>query len=95
MSKVTYTSHLRLRLKVREIPENYPLLIYKNPDQKYYDVVEEKFIAIKKLKYNKEIRDMMIAYEEKDELVEIITIHPITQEKIVSRIMNERWIKNE
>lgn len=95
MEKVLYTDHLKLRLKVRNIPNEYPKLIYKNPEQKYYDVVERKFIAIKKLKYNNKTRDMMIAYEEKNEVIEIVTIHPITEEKIINRTINERWIKNE
>ena len=45
--------------------------------------------------YNDKLRNMMIAYEEKDEFVEIITIHPITEEKIINRLINKRWIKNE
>ena len=38
---------------------------------------------------------MMIAYEEKDEEIEIIIIHPLTDEKIMNRIMSGRWTKNE
>lgn len=38
---------------------------------------------------------MMIAYEEKNGEVEIITIHPISDEKIVNRMISGRWIKHE
>lgn len=54
---------------------------------------DEYFIAIKKLEYNKKLRNMMIAYEEKESKIEIITIHPITDEKIINRIMSRRWTK--
>ena len=93
--EIIYTNHLKLRLKVREIPEDYPKLIYKNPEKKFFDNVEEAYISIKKLKYNNKLRNMMIAYEIKDEKIEIITIHPISDEKIKNRILTGRWIKNE
>lgn len=95
MAKVDYTEHLRIRLRIRKIPEEYPKEIYQNPEQKFYDNVEGNFIAIKKLRYNKELRNMMIAYEEKEGKTEIITIHPIADEKIINRIISRRWTKNE
>ena len=36
---------------------------------------------------------MMVAYEEKDGKAEIVTIHPITEEKIANRLVRGRWIK--
>ena len=93
--EITYTDHLRLRLKIRRIPENYPKIIYEKPEQKFFDNLEGTSIAIKKLDYNKKLRNMMIAYEEKEGDVEIITIHPITDERIVNRTISKRWTKNE
>jgi hypothetical protein len=93
VKRVQYTEHLKLRLKIRKIPEEYPELIYENPEEKYYDTAEDTFIAIKRLPYNKKVRPMMIAYEEKRDTVEIITIHPITEEKIVTRTVRGRWIE--
>ncbi len=94
MIKVLYTDHLNLRLKVRKIPFKYPRKIYEKPEQKYFDSAENYFIAVKKLYYNKKIRNMMIAYEEIENRVNIITIHPISDEKIINRLMNRRWVKN-
>ena len=34
---------------------------------------------------------MMIAYENKENFMEIVTIHPISDEKIMNRLMNGRW----
>jgi len=95
MINVKFTEHLKLRLKVRKIPEGYPNRIYGNPEQRFFDNIEGTFIAIKKLHYNKKLRNMMIAYEEKGNEIEIITIHPITDEKIINRIISGRWTKNE
>lgn len=95
MAKIEYTGHLKLRLKLRKIPEEYPQKIYENPEQRFFDNAEKTFIAIKKLHYNKKLRNMMIAYEEKEGKIEIVTIHPITDEKIINRIMSKRWTKNE
>ncbi|MEK6964409.1 MAG: hypothetical protein AABX70_08375 [Nanoarchaeota archaeon] len=95
MQKIVYTAHLELRLKIRKIPYGYPTRVCEEPDQTFYDQIEGNHIAIKKLKYGGKIRNMMIAYEEKDDSIEIITIHPITDEKIINRTLNERWTKHE
>ena len=95
MHNTKYTEHLKLRLKVRKIPEEYPKKIYENPDQKLFDNLEGTFISIKKLPYNTKVRNMMIAYEEKNEEINIITIHPISEEKIINKIISKRWSKNE
>lgn len=95
MADIVYTDHLKLRLKIRNIPYNYPNIIFNEPEQEFFDRVEENYIAIKKLKYNNKERNMMIAYEKKGTDVEIITIHPIDEEKIINRTMSKRWIKNE
>ena len=38
---------------------------------------------------------MMIAYDIKDNKVEIITIHPISDEKLINRTLSGRWTENE
>ena len=94
MTKIEYTEHLKIRLTIRKIPEDYPKKVYENPEQKFFDNQEGTFIAVKKLQYNKKLRNMMIAYEKNKGLITIITIHPITDEKIIHRILNRRWTKN-
>lgn len=95
MTNIIYTEHLKLRLKIRKIPYEYPEIIFNNPEQKFFDKVEETYIAIKKLVYNRKERNMMIAYEKNGNDVEIVTIHPIREEKIINRTISGRWIKNE
>ncbi len=94
MEKIKYTKHLNLRLKFRNIPDNYPKEIYESPERKFFDNLEKNFVAIKKMYYNEKIRNMMIVYEKTKNEVHIITIHPITDEKIINRTINKRWIEN-
>lgn len=93
MMKLIYTDHLKLRLRIRKIPENYPKDIYESPEQSFYDNSEGKFIRIKKLYYNKKERNMMIVFNKSGSEIEIITIHPITDEKIINRVMSNRWTR--
>ena len=58
---VIYTEHLKTRLNLRKIPEDYPKIILENPDEEFFDIFEKRNIAIKRLKYNKKLRKMMIA----------------------------------
>lgn len=95
MADIVYTDHLKLRLKIRKISYDYPNIIFNEPEQEFFDRVEENYIAIKKLKYSNKERNMMIAYEKKGSDIEIITIHPIKEEKIINRTISGRWKKNE
>lgn len=90
---IIYTDHLKLRLKVRKIPFHYPKIIYEDPEQLFFDNFESNKIAIKRLKYNKKLRNMMVAYEENNSDVMIITIHLISDDKIINRLMTGRWTK--
>ena len=93
MANIVYTDHLKLRLKIRKIPYDYPKIIFNNPEHKFYDTVEGTYIAIKKLNYNNKERNMMVAYEKKGNDVDIVTIHPIKEEKIINRTISGRWKK--
>mgnify|MGYP001612886802 CR=1 FL=1 len=94
MKKIFYTEHLYLRLKIRNFSEDYPKLIYQYPEQKFFDNLEKINISIKRLKYNEKLRNIMIAYHENEDVVSIITIHPISDEKIFNRLLSGRWSKN-
>ena len=95
MKSVEYTAHLLIRLKIRKIPDDYPQKIYGHPEQLFSDCLEGTKIAVRKLFYNGKTRNMMIAYEENSNESKIITIHPITDEKIISRCMRGRWIRHD
>lgn len=95
MVKIILQPHLKIRLKQREIPQNYPSKILVKPESSYFDNLTGHLIAIRKLKYNKALRPMVVAYDIIDDEIQIITIYPITNQEINNRVQRKRWIKNE
>lgn len=47
MPPIIYTNHLKLRMKIRKISEDYPRKIYKNSEQEFFNNTENTHIAIK------------------------------------------------
>lgn len=93
--KIILQPHLKIRLRQRQIPLNYPSKIITKPDQKYFDNLTQHYIAIRKLEYNRKVRSMALVYDIIGEEIQVITIHPISAQEISNRIRRKRWIKNE
>lgn len=70
-------------------------MIFENPDEKYFDTETNNFIAIKKSDYFGKNRDIMIVYNEQNDAIKIITIHPLKQDQKMRRIESGRWKKYE
>lgn len=85
--------HLKIRLKERRIPQNYPETIIKSPDNKYFDTETNHQIVTKKLEYSEKLRPMVVSYDIIDTEIEVITIHPISEQSIQNKITRRRWIK--
>ena len=41
MASIIYTDHLKLRLKIRKIPDVYPKVIYNTPELIFFDNAEK------------------------------------------------------
>ena len=93
MKKVVYSSHLILRLKLREIPYSLPKQIYKTSKEHYFDKVTLKKVALKEVKFKGKIREMAVIYEEINNQINLITIHPLKDYQKISRIKSGRWQK--
>ena len=93
--KVLLSSHLKIRLKERKIPRNYPSQILARPDAQFIDTVTNHRVAVKDLKYNLKSRPMVVVYDIIGLEFQVITIHPITNKEIGNKIKRGRWIKNE
>ena len=92
MKKVIYTSHLEFRLKKRGIPHDIPKRIYRDSNEKYYDNIAGHKIAVSRLDYSGREREVMIAYDEFEDRIEIVTVHPLKWMQKQQRIKNRRWI---
>lgn len=93
--KLLLRPHLIIRLKERNIPQDYPSKIVSDPDDKYFDTATSHQIAVKKLEYNEKTRSMAVAYDIIGEDLQIITIHPTTEQEIRNKLERKRWVKDE
>ena len=94
MKRVIYTSHLELRLALRSIPVDYPRAIYAEPDELYWDSIEGRSVAIRRLPFRSRIRPLMIAFDESSDAVSIVTIPPIAEDQILNTVKRGRWRKH-
>jgi len=90
---IKYSNHLRFRLGVRNIPYDIPKDIYNYSVEHYYDTITGYYIAVGAHKYKKKIREMAVIYKEYDDILEIITIHPLKRGQKENRIRRGRWIR--
>ena len=93
--KVIYRPHLEKRLEERKIPRGYPKKIVQTPEQEYFDTLTKRSIAIKKLVFEREQRNILVAYDIIENTIEIVTIHVISNKEIENRIQVGRWRKYE
>jgi len=93
MKKIVYSSHLRLRLKLREIPYLLPKEIYQTSKEHYFDKETLKKVAINRVKFKEKLREMAVIYEEINNQINLITIHPLKDYQKISRIKSGRWQK--
>lgn len=93
MKKIVYSPHLILRSKLREISYFLPRKIYQTSKEHYFDKETLKKVAVKKVKFKKKIREMAVIYEEVDNQVNLITIHPLKNYQKINRIKSGRWQK--
>ncbi len=92
---IIYTAHLKFRLKVRNIPFSLPKKIFKEAKEHYYDSLTGHYVAVHKLKFNNKIREFALTYDNKEDVIEIITIHPLKAYQKITRINSGRWQKYE
>ncbi|OGZ32984.1 MAG: hypothetical protein A2V69_03640 [Candidatus Portnoybacteria bacterium RBG_13_40_8] len=93
MKEIIYSSHLIFRLKLREIPYDLPKIILLESNEHYFDKQTKKRIAIKSVDFKNELRDMAIIYNETENQIILITIHPLKKYQKFSRINSGRWQK--
>ena len=82
---------MKIRLKERKIPQNYPSKILAKPDEQFVDTVTNYKIAVKSLSYNLKIRPMLVVYDIIESEILVITIHPISNQEINNKREKGRW----
>lgn len=93
--KIVLIPHLKIRLKERKIPQNYPKTIIQDSEEKYRDVDTGYNIAVKSMEYNGKLRPMVTAYAIMESEIQAVTVYPTSRKDIESKLKRGRWIKGE
>lgn len=84
-------------MKLRRFSWDLPMTILEAADRRYLDRETEHEIAVKQVHLRGRSRRLMIAYDRRANVVEIVTIHPIKsgtgKVKSERRKMGETWLK--
>lgn len=91
MESLRYVPHLELRLRIRRIPWKLPERIYREAEERFHDSVTGHEIAVKRLVYGRRLREVMVAYDRRAGIVELVTIHPLRPGQKQARIQSGRW----
>lgn len=91
--KIIYTQHLEFRLKLREIPARLPKEIFQKSEERYFDLITSRKVAVGTIAFKGRFREMAVVYEEMDKQINLITIHPLKNYQKESRINSWRWQK--
>ena len=90
---IIYTDHLRLRMKLRKVPQELPKLIYLNAKERYWDIMTKHHIAVMICEVHGKQTEMAVSYDDQQKIVELITIHPVRTSQKLSRVKTGRWRK--
>jgi hypothetical protein len=84
--------HLSERLALRNIAPELPRQVIRRAEQLFTDVATGYRIAISTLPYRGREHLMMVAFEDTDEEVVAITIHPLSQTDVDAKLRSGRWV---
>lgn len=91
--KIKFTVHLKTRLEQRGISTRIVKEIFEQKIENYWDNLRNHHIVIGIVNYQGKHRKLLAAYDriEVENIAEVITIHPITDEQIKNRLASGRW----
>lgn len=89
---LTYTEHLKTRLKQRGLPLGLVKKVFDKNEESYFDNLRLHYIMVSSVLYKGRYRKVLAAYDKIGiDSIEVITIHPITDEQIKQRLNSGRW----
>ncbi|MBI3589550.1 MAG: hypothetical protein HY093_04045 [Candidatus Liptonbacteria bacterium] len=93
--KIVYTNHLLSRIEFRAIPKKLPEEIYSQADAYYFDLATTLFIAVKSISRGKTKKKFAVAFSIHDDIVYLITVHPLKKGQEENRVNSGRWQKTK
>lgn len=92
--KIEYSKHIENRMMLRRIAPELPKIIVEEAEEKFFDVATGYLIAVKEVELYGKSREVMVAYIEREEnVVKLLTIHPLKKGQKKNRVETERWRK--
>ena len=88
---IRYTKHLRERLAEREIGEELPQETIRGAEQYLDDTATGYRIAVARKIYLGRPRLMMVAFEENENEIVAVTIHPMDDGDLEAKLRSGRW----
>jgi hypothetical protein len=89
--KIEYSAHLVYRLALRKISHELPRQVCEESNERYYDIETGHTVATMKVVIYGKLREVMVAYDIKEQTVRLLTIHPLKEGQKESRVNSGRW----
>lgn len=88
---VEYSNHLKLRLRIRKLPDALPKIVFEFAPSRYHDRVTGVDVAVMKLTVNGRVRTMAVSFVLRRGRALLITVHPLKANQLQNRIHSGRW----
>ena len=88
---IRYSAHLEGRLALRQIDRGLPAKVIREAQGEYLDTETGYRIALAEVPYRKGRHLMMVAFDEVGEEITAITIHPLEERDVESKLKTGRW----
>jgi hypothetical protein len=82
-------------LILRGIGHELPALIFNQSEERYYDQETGYMIATMGVQLYNKRREVMVAYVVEQDMVKLLTIHPLKEGQKENRVQSGRWRKIE
>ena len=93
--KIEYSAHMVHRLALRKISPDLPQQVYEESNERYYDIETGHTIATMNVIIYGKLREVMVAYDIKEQTVRLLTIHPLKEGQKENRMKSGRWRRLE
>ena len=89
--QIKYSKHIEYRLSLRRMDYNLPKRIFEQSNERYIDEETGYLVATMTVELYNKHRDVMIAYTMQEDLVKLLTIHPLKEGQKDNRAKSGRW----
>lgn len=82
-------------MALRKISHELPHRVYIESNERYYDIETGHTVAMMNVVIYGKLREVMVAYDIKEQTVKLLTIHPLKEGQKENRLKSGRWRRLE